>query len=224
VVALLNLLKVPSLAVLVEFNTLGVRLVNIPAGLTFGGKTYTAAVLKCDGFGENLLWEAPSATLEIASLDGTQQARFLNDSFRGDTVTLTVLYASGGSWLSTGWSSTYTADAETCSANSVVIRLASMDAVQGTEVPRRTTQEHGCQHDFMRGGCHFRWYTGLSIALKECDKGYDTPNGCKAHFPDLGLATGRPWEPTSAGARIAQPKPYGGFLGAVDHRLVLGGR
>lgn len=224
---LLNALALPSMVVTFEFETQGLRLTNWPRTITVGGKTYTGAKASADefvitgkGFGENLRFEAVTAVIEIASLNGWAQAKFFNDVFREDTCVVTILYVSGSSFVSTGWATRYKCDAEECSADKVNIRLGSLDAVTGTEAPRRTTQADGCQSTFQvsdeTGGCPFRWSaTAHSAALATCDRTYDGPNGCVAHFPPL-------TDPVT-GQSVPRLKPYGGFLGAVDHRLVRAG-
>lgn len=207
-----------------EFNALGLRLTNWPRNLTFNNKTYTGAratankfILKAEGLSENLKFEAPSAVIDIKSLNGWAQKHFFKDEFRGDTVTITLLYHSGNSFLETGWVTTFACDAEEVNADEVRIRLSSIDAVTGTEVPRRTTQEEGCQNDFQVfdafGGCTFIWIEGIhAAALRTCSKIYDGENGCIDHFPDV-------VDPVT-GLTVSRPKPYGAFLGSVDHRLV----
>lgn len=218
--ALLSAFRLPRMVILVEFNTLGLRLTNWPRSITINSKTYTGArasankfVLRASGLGENLDFEAPSAVLEIHSLNGWAQAYFFSDSFRGDTVTISLLYISGNSFLETGWTTTYACDAEEVTADVVKIRLASIDAVAGVEAPQRMTQEEGCQFDFQVGGCTFRFVQGVhAAALAKCSKSYDGPNGCKDHFPDV--------TDPDTGTAIPRPKPYGAFLGSIDHRLV----
>lgn len=199
---ILNALGQPTFCVLVEFEA-GWRYTSWPSTITYGGDSYTSAVMTVRGLGDNYAAEAPAAALEVGSLDLTQQARFLSDSFRGTDATVTVLYLASGTWTATGYEVTYTCDADQVDADKIMIRLASTDAVQGTDAPRRATQEAGCPFDYRRGGCAYR---GKSTS---CDKGYDTTNGCRAHFPNL----------TIGGATVIQPKPYGGFLGGVSTRL-----
>lgn len=215
--AILDALQQPTFAVIVHFSTLGLRYTNWPSAITYGGNVYSPQNIVVEGMSENILCEAPSARLTITSLDTTQQVRFLADTFRGDTVTVTLLYLASGTWTTTGWTYTFTADADECDANEVRIRLGSSDAVRGTEVPRRTTQEAGCQFDYKQGGCPYRG------PLTTCKKTY---KDCKNHFPDLCENEGIAWSsctgPTTH-KRVVQGKPYGGFLGGMTHRLRIGG-
>ncbi len=185
--------------------------------------TYTPAVFKVEGLAENLYAEAPAATLTITSLEGAQQARFFTDSFRGDTVTVRILMWSAGAWTDTTYSLTLTCDADQTTENEVPIRLASSDAVEGTDVPRRTTQEAGCQHDFMTGGCSFRPNALLPTTIREnCLKGL---KDCRDHYPPLCLEHGVLWVACTlqnTHTKIVQPLPYGACYGGLTHRLVLG--
>lgn len=211
VISLLQALTLPQFAVVAEFETESLRLTNRPGGLTFGGQTYTAAAMKVSGLGENYAAMAEGASLDIGSLDGSWQARFNADTLRGTTVTVRILVLSSGTWTDTTFRYTHTIDVDEMDDREIRMRLGSSDAVRGTSVPRRTTQEAGCQFDFTRRECWFRWRSGMSAALKECDKTYEGPIGCKAHFPDV----------TVEGVTYVVPKPYGGFLGGIAHRLVL---
>lgn len=222
VLALLNL---PKMTFVLEFGS-GLRLANTPKSITIGTKVYTGAraganphTIRVEGLGESLGFDVPAAIVEIGSLGGARQADFFADTIRGDTVTITLLYVSGNSYLPTGWATTFTCDAEQIDADMVKIRLASNDAVNGTEAPRRTSQGSGCQFEFQvsdeDGGCPFRWVQGVhAAALKTCDRTYDGANGCLVHFPPI-------TDPVT-GTAIQRPKPYGAFLGSVDHRLVRG--
>ena len=208
----------PDMALLVSLPTLSLRYTNKPYDITYGGSTYTSLVMVAEGISENFLTEAPAARLKLASLDGTQQGRFFLDRFRGTTVATTVVAWSSGAWAEVD-ARTWMCDADQTDSTEVTIRLSSSDAVEGTEVPRRATQEAGCQRDLSIGACPYRG------VLTTCDKGFNTPNGCDAHFPDLCLETGRAFTTADASAgrtRIVQPKPYGAFRGGLSHRLVLG--
>lgn len=222
--ALLGAARIPTITLLFEFHTLDLRLTNWPRNITHDGKVYTGAQATADrfavnveGLGENLKFEVPSSVVEFVSKNGWAQNHFFSDSFREDTVTITLLYVSGTSHVATGWETTYKCDAEEINADRVRIRLGSLDAVTGSETPRRTTQTEGCQWKFQEsndeGGCPFRWVAGVhAVALKTCDRTYDGPNGCAKHFPDV-------TDPVT-GQTIERPKPYGAFPGSVDHRLV----
>lgn len=223
--AVLQALGVPRLPVVLEFGN-GLRLASTARSITIGSKTYTGAkatsnhhTISVDGMGESLNFDAPAAIVEIGSLDGWAQGRFFADDFRGDTCTVTVLYASGNTFLPSGLAMTFKCDADQVDADTLRIRLASNDAVNGTEAPRRTSQSSGCQFELgvsdAEGGCPFRWTQGVhATALKTCSRTYDGANGCKAHFPNI-------TDPVT-GESIPRPKPYGAFLGTVDHRLVRG--
>lgn len=217
--SLLNALQQESFCVTAAFATLGLYYTNWSGPLSLDGITYTPKVFIVEGLAENLYAEAPSATLKITSLDSSEQARFFADSFRGEIVTLRILILSAGVWTDTTFSMTLTCDADQADATEVTMRLASSDAVEGTDVPRRSTQETGCQHDYMRGGCPYRG------VLPSCDHGLLTPNGCHGHFPDLDFETGREWNSASASAghtKVVQPLPYGACYGGITHRLVTG--
>lgn len=223
--ALLDKLRLPRMPLVVEFGS-GLRLANWPTSITVGAKTYTGSkatenrhLLKVEGLGETLNFEVPSAVIEITSMNGWAQGTFFLDDFRGDTLTITQLYISGNSFLPTGWAATYTCDAELADADTVKIRLASNDAVNGTESPRRTSQGSGCQAELgvsdEEGGCPFRWVQGVhATALKTCSRTYYGANGCLAHFTPI-------TDPVT-GDLIRRVKPYNAFLGSVDHRLVKG--
>ena len=225
--ALLSALNLPMMAVAIEFETLNLRITNWPKDITIGGKTYVGAkassdefTVKGEGFGENLRLEAPTAVIEIGSMNGWAQAHFFNDAFREDTCVVTLLYVSGASFVTTGWTTRYKCDAEEVDADKVRIRLGSLDAVSGTELPRRTTQSDGCQWKFQFSdaiaGCTFRYNSAVHKAiLAACSRTFDGPNGCTDHFPDIIGPVSGVVEP--------RPKPYGGFIGSIDHRLVGGG-
>lgn len=229
VMAFLSALRLPRLPVLVEFPDLGIRITNWPKDLTISGKVYTGSsgthkfTVKIDGLGESLEFVAPSAVIEIGNLDGYFGAMSFDDLFRGTSVTITILYVSGSTFLSTGWTTTYHADADEVNADVVKLRLTSADAVLGTLLPRRTTQEAGCQFKFGQGGCPFRWSSFFGTKLKTCDHGYNSSNGCKEHFPDLCLESQVTWVSSDLAlgrTRIVQPKPYGAFPGPIDHSIV----
>lgn len=201
---------IPSLCVLVKFNTLGLAIANTGKNVTLSGTTYTGLgvdAISLDGLGETLTGEAPSAVLTIRDVGDAYKDEVIDDSFRGDTVTVTIGYYSSGSVVTTGWTTTYAVDADGFGEDDVMIRLASSDTVEGTEVPRRTTQEAGCQHDYKRGLCTYRG------SLSTCDKSYGGANGCKAHFPEF----------TNGGVKIVPSRPFGGFPGGFPHSLVTRG-
>jgi len=190
----------------------GATYTDHPSTISFGGTSYTSQHLIIRGIGENLYSEAPAGELLLGDLDSTHRATFFNDDFRGDTVLIRVLHNDAGTWTATGLSYTFGLDADALpDSTSVRIRLASSDAVEGTETPRRTTQEAGCPFDFQNGLCPFRWTSGMKESLKKCDKGYSTPNGCKEHFSDV----------TQGGVTYRVPKPFGGFRGNMPQSLVL---
>lgn len=202
-----------AFALVVSFDDLGVKLTNHYRAITYGGASYSAAVFVVKGLSENFVTETPAASIEITSLDDTWQARLKADSLRGTDVTISILIDVSGTWTATGWSQTLTCDSEAGDSKKVTIRLGSSDAVNGTEVPRRTTQEAGCQFDFQRRECPFRWRQGMSEALRTCDKTLDGPLGCTAHFPDV----------TGADGVVRQvPLPYGGFIGNMARGQIRG--
>jgi phage-related protein len=211
--AAVSVLQSPKFALLVQFHGLGLYVTNHRSAISYGGQSYDPASVILAGASENYVAEAPAAALTIQDLDGAWRGRFHLDSLRDEVVTLRILYDSSGTWTDTTWSMTIACDSDSADDKQVILRLASIDSVEGTEVPRRTTQEAGCQHDFQGPLCPFVWRSGMSAALKECDKSYDGPLGCKAHFPDV----------TEAGFTFVIPKPFGGFLGGISHRLVLRG-
>lgn len=207
--AVLQALQQPRFAVLVDFADLGVHYTNAATAIAYGGTTYTAANISVGGISENFVAEVPSARLVLTDLDGTERVRFFNDSFRGETVTITIVYDSSGTWTAVGVSYVFTCDMDEADEVSVALRLAISDASRGSEVPRRTTQEAGCQHDFMGPLCPFRPLTGLSAALNGgCGK---TLADCKVHFPSV----------TESSKTYVIPLPYGGFVGGISHRLVV---
>jgi hypothetical protein len=207
-------LSIPSITVCVSFNTLGVHICNNGRDITLGTTTYTGLgrkAISAVGFGESLGVEVPAPSVSIVSNDQTYQAHVISDSLRDDTATITIAYYDSGAWTSTGWATTFRVDTDGGGANGVTVNLRSSDAVKGLSVPRRTTQEDGCQHDFKRGLCGYRG------ALKSCDKTLNGVNGCKAHFPDL------TWTENLQPTKIVQPKPFGGFPGGLPHSLVRRG-
>lgn len=210
VVSLLQALTLPPFAVVAEFSVESLKLAN-RSGVTFGGVAYTAATMRAENVGENFVAQAEGARLVIGSLAGEWQERFNADALRGTTVTLRVLVYSSGAWVDSTFRYTHTIDVDEIDADEIRMRLGSSDAVRGTSVPRQTTQEAGCQLDFQRGECWFRWRDGMAASLKECDKTYDGPNGCREHFPNV----------TIDGQVHVIPKPFRGFLGGIAHRLVL---
>lgn len=220
---LLDALNLPMLRVCLTFRDLGITITNSPKDIVLDGVTYSGAQATANdwsftlhGLSENLKFETPTATLRIDGLDGLQQSRFLLDQFRGDRVTVRIVYVdSNWDWQDLGWVTTFDVDVDQADGTGVTLRLSSSDVATGEEVPRRTTGEYGCQHILSQGYCIFRWGSHRPVALKLCDHGYDSDNGCKAHFPDV-------VDPLT-GTTIPQAKPYGGFLGGLDQQLVLGG-
>lgn len=209
VLALLATHAQPTFGVIVGIEDLSLYWTSVPAGVTFSGTVYTAKGVTVEGIGESMLADVMSATLVVGSLDDTEQARVRADSFRGLTATVELILLDGTTWTRTGRVWSYTIDADSADDQQITARLASSDAVAGTSVPRRTTQEQGCQHTFQGEGCPFRWHPNVhSAALKTCDKSFAA---CRDHFPDV----------TIAGVKHVQPKPFGGFLGAISAKLVL---
>lgn len=183
---------------------------NVWKDLTLGSTTYTAVGrggMVGQGFGGNLAGEVPAPNIRIKNLDSGGTSRVTGDSLRGDTVTVTLLYLVNGVWTATGWETTFTADTDGLEAEDIVVRCASADAARGTTVPRITTQENGCQHDYRRGGCPYRG------PKSTCLKSYLDANGCRDHFQDLTVGT----------ETVPQPRPYGAFIGNVRHSLVTRG-
>lgn len=217
VLALLAARNVPRLPLAVEFpsiGTSGLRITNWPKNVTIGGVEYIGSsrankfAIVGEGFSENLDYETPASALKITNLNGWIIGLFNSDSFRGQLVTISILYVkTDGTLEVTGWRTTFACDADT-GDDTVTLRLASSDACIGAETPNRTTQEWGCQADFRNEGCGYRG------TISTCDKGYDTPNGCKVHWLDV-------VDPQTK-QLVQQWKPYGGFLGNVDAQLVQG--
>jgi len=205
---LLSALQSPKFAVLLDFSALGVHYTNHHADISYGGVTYSKAIVTVLGLSENFTSEVPSARVTLGDLDNTERARFFADSFRGETVTVTMLYDASGTWTAVGVALVMTCDMDEADPTSVLLRLATSDASRGSEVPRRTTQEQGCQHTFMGPLCPFRWRTGMSVALQSCGK---TLADCKAHFPVV----------TESSVTYTVPLPYGGFVGGISHRLAV---
>lgn len=208
---LLAALGLPALVVLVKFETSGIAVCNAARDTSFGGTTYTglgADGISLDGVGETLGGEVPAASLTIRDLGVAYMGTMLADGFRGDIATVSIGYMSSGVVTATGWETTYAVDADSLGEDSVTLRLGSSDAVEGSEVPRRTTQESGCQNDYKRGLCSYRG------SLATCDKSLDGPNGCRVHFPDIQYAD-------TDGTRTLTPsRPFGGFPGSFPHSLV----
>lgn len=214
VTALLGALGIPGLVVCLDFATLGLSICNAHKDVSLGGTTYTALGrrgLVARGLAETLAPEVGSARIAISSLDATYHAHLRSDSFRGDRVTVSLAYWSSGTLTSLGWSTTYSVDVDSATTDQVVLVVRSADAVRGTLVPRRTTQEDGCQHDYKRGACPYRG------PLATCDFTLFGANGCAAHFPNLTV--------TERGdtRTLVQPKPFGGFPGNLPHSLVRRG-
>jgi len=206
--AILAAFGIEGVIVAASFATSGINVTNAPRDVTVGTTTYTGVGsrgLAAAGIGESLLAEVPQGDLTISSIAFGYHANVFADLLRGDKVTIKLLYSAGGAWAVTGWSSTYTVDTDGASPDAVQVRLVSADAAIGTALPRRTTHEYGCQHNYKRGGCPYRG------ALPTCDKGYDTPNGCAVHFPVL---------TTSFSQTVPQSKPYGALIGHMDRTLV----
>lgn len=203
-------LTISGLKVAVSLNTASINVWNGSRDLTLGTTTYTGLGkdgLVADGLGENMLGNVPAPRLVLRSLDFAYHDEVDDDEFRGDTATVTLLYLDAGTWTATGWTSTFNVDADAMTANEVALDLTTGDAARGTTLPRRMTQESGCQHDYKRGGCPYRG------PLTECDKTYDGLKGCKAHFPDF----------TQDGETWVQSKPYGAFIGYINKSVVSRG-
>lgn len=203
-------LTISGLKIAVSFNTLGLHLWNGTGTLTLGSTQYTGIGkdgMVGDGFGENMLGNVPTPRLVLRSLDFAYHDEVVDDDFRGDTATIRLLYLNSGTWTASGWTTTYSVDADMLTANEITLNLTTGDAARGTTIPRRMTQEIGCQHDYKRGGCSYRG------PLAECDKSYDGEMGCKVHFPEFTVGS-ETWVPA---------KPYGAFLGYVNHAVISRG-
>lgn len=207
---------------LLHMPALSLRYTSNPVAHTWEGDSYTPAAFEVRDLSQNARGDLPQATVRIASLDGTQQARFWSDSWRGIRVGITVILEDGiDSTGNVAYPTEYWRVAgDPTSRNAVTLVLANSD-VQRQGLPMVATHEHACQHvygpDAVRLGvespCPYRG------SLRSCSRTYDGENGCKAHFPDLD-ASGFPWGPTSSGTRIVQAKPFGGELGGLEDRLV----
>lgn len=209
---------------LVSFKSAGLRWTDFRSDVTFDGKAYSAKGIAIDDELETLDPVSPDATLRVTSLDATEQARFDANELRGDRVTLRRLWWSGTALADTGLVSYWRVDTTACAADAVELRLAAMDAVQGSSVPRYTTAASGCQWEFRRGGCWYRpplvegrpYPSGTSFAhYTSCDRTLDGPNGCKRHFEDIGDLRGVPWTLAPGGTRRVLPKPYNAFPGGI---------
>lgn len=221
---LMNALHLPFMTVLVEFSELEIYITNFPRDVTIGSTTYVGThatddefALKVKGISENLKFEAPSATIDISSLEGVWQARFLNDTIRDNLVTIKIAYVdtTDGSVKESGWSVTFRCDMDSADEDVVSLRLASGDAAKGEEYPKNTNQDYACQNVLSRGRCYYRQAPGAAVSLLTCDHGYDTPNGCKTHFPDI-------THPIT-GDTIPQPKPFNGNISHIDRDFILRG-
>lgn len=219
--SLLDALKVPRLPVLIEIPSLSLKITNYATSLTFDGVVYQGSkngthkfTLAMEGLGENIDFQAPSAVIKIGCLDGYFQAMSYQDQLRDVEIIAQIVYIDTNHVVTAlPWSTTFRGDADTANANEVVVRLASIDAVQGSEIPKRTTQETGCEFLFMGPDCGYRWFVGRDTKLRTCDHGYDTSNGCKEHWGDV--------RDPATNQLVPQPKPYSGYIGGIDHRLVL---
>lgn len=217
----LSMRGLPPLLVAVSIPGIPLYLTNWVKSLTIGSQVFTGAgpgkfVLSIDGLGENTKFEAPAASLQIKETAGTWHGYFWNNTLRGKRVTIAIYYFdTSGTLTATGYTATYVIDADQVDFEGVTMRLAAADAVTGTEYPKRTTQRHACEHAFMGPECGYRHPAGASSTLLTCDHGYNTPNGCVQHWPDL-------IDPVSGDA-IIQPKPFSGPRSGLDHALVLGG-
>lgn len=222
--AFLESRKIPLMPFVVEFSD-GTKLANYPTNITLDGVVYVGMkqttdefTLALSGLGENLDFEVSSATIDITSLNGWAQVEFFLDTWRGQQIRVTQLYFNGSVFARTGWETSYTCDAEQADANTVTILLASNDAANGTEGPRRTSQGAGCQAELSvvdsdGGGCTFVWVAGVhAVVLQTCSRSYYGTNGCKDHHPDI-------VDPVT-GLDIPRVRPYNAFLGSVDHKLV----
>ncbi len=215
-------LQLPMMSVIVSIPDLSLHLTNLPRSVTVDGQVYTGAkagaeqwTLVAKGLGENLKFEGTSAVLEINSLLGAMQTRMINDNFRGVNVTISVIYMSGLTAIASGWATTWRCDVDTGDEDQVTIRLASSDATTGEEYPRNTNQDYACPYTLSLGYCTFRWSSALPGVAVKCDHGYDTPNGCKIHHPDI-------IDPLTL-LTIPQSKPFGGRISHIDEGLLLVG-
>lgn len=201
----LGLLAEPTILVLVEMST-GERWTSHHKSHAWDSETWTAVGIEVTGLRESLNAEAPRADLRILSMDASLQASIASDSYRGETARIRFIRTDDiGTDTAPLWDTTYTVDTDGSDENELRLLLSSSDAVQGTEVPRISTREAGCQRVFKVGGCSYRG------ALTSCDKTLHGPNGCIAHFPDL-------TDPVT-GDTIPQHYPYLAFSGRVAGSL-----
>lgn len=187
------------------------RFTTYRKAMTWDGLTWHRTINGCGieaarEFEESALLEAPEATLVFASVDADMQARFLADEFRGSRAQVTAILASQIGTSAYAWQTSYAVSADGSGYRQVTMTLGSPDAVQGTEIPRRQTHEHGCQWVYKRGGCPYRG------TLATCER---TIEDCRRHFAEIPAAS------SPSGAAIRQPLPYGAFPGGVPHRLVV---
>lgn len=216
---LLSTSKIAQLKLAVKFETLGLKLVDVPKNQTINGELYTGSAgthkfaLACENLTTSLRWEVPSAGLTIDNADKYFATNyFMADRFRRDTVTITQVYVVAGVVLPTGWVTIFTCDMDSADPNTgkIIVRLGAAEAVYGSQGPRRTTNEFGCQAEFMGPDCGFTFQQGVHAQkLAKCDKGVDTPNGCLEHFKPV-------TDPSNAVLTIVQPIPYGAFPGHPD--------
>lgn len=215
--AILSAIKLPRMVLLLTIHrsTGDVLLTSWPKTITIGTNTYVGAAqystrfsLSGEGFGEALDFSAPSAVLRFKALSpGDFHSDFFNDLFRGVRVTVGVAYYDGSSFQATPWQVTMMSDADESDDAAITLRQASVDAAQGDEIPRRTTQEEGCQWEYKRGRCTYRG------SIPDCDHTFWGPNGCRVHFQRI-------TDPDDSSIVYVQPKPYGAFLGGIDHNMV----
>lgn len=202
----LGLLQETAIVVLVEFGK-GERYTSWHRNVTWNSQTWTAVGIDGTSFRESLDGSAPRAELRLLSLAAARQAEMVADYYRGDTCRVRLIRAEDiGTATDPAWDTTYTVDTDGTDGDELRLVLSSSDAVQGTEVPRISTREVGCQRTFKRGGCPYRG------SLTSCDKSLHGENGCIAHFPDL-------TDPDTGGT-IPQHYPYLAFPGRVGRSLV----
>ena len=225
---------------LVEFPTVyssgstPLRVTNFHRSFVWAAKTWiTLPEMEVDGVTENLELKAPEASIRLTSLDATFQQKFLLDQFRGTKVQFTVISQEPGTSIADAVqirTMRYTCNVDDDDENGVNLKLSSADAVQGTEVPRRTCSEFGCQWDFQREGCPYRGHMEYSLAangtlisgslrqvvLTTCDK---TIEDCRKHFPPV---LNPNWSTTNNASRtIRRPLFYSAFPGDIPGRIVI---
>lgn len=157
---------------------------------TVGGTLYQARLLSFGGINQSIGGQADDAVFELGNADGVMRLCAADTNLRRAVVEL-KLYHVGTQTLVNLWAGRVLADGGWEGETSARFVLRCSDPIQALNLPYpRRTISRRCWKRFNDGlQCPFATQGSLngsypSASASECDKGWETPNGCRAHNMD----------------------------------------